>query len=58
MIETADVVLEVLDSRDPLGTRCVEVEQAIMAAGSGKKLVLVLNKIGNYCMCVCERERE
>ena len=46
MVETADVVLEVLDARDPLGCRCVAVEQAVMAAGVRKKLILVLNKIG------------
>ena len=46
VVEMADVVLEVLDARDPLGTRCTEVEQSVMAAGSGKKLILLLNKIG------------
>ena len=46
VLEMADVVLEVLDARDPLGTRCLEVEQSVMAAGSDKKLILVLNKIG------------
>jgi nuclear GTP-binding protein len=45
VLEMADVVLEVLDARDPLGTRCLEVEQSVMAAGSDKKLILVLNKI-------------
>jgi nuclear GTP-binding protein len=45
VVETADVILEVLDARDPLGTRCVAVEQSVLAAGSGKKLILVLNKI-------------
>lgn len=46
VVETSDVVLEVLDARDPLGCRCYQVEQAVMAAGTDKKLILVLNKIG------------
>ena len=46
VVEASDVVLEVLDARDPLGCRCVQVEQAVLAAGSNKKLILVLNKIG------------
>ena len=49
MLERADVVLEVLDARDPLGSRCCAVEQAVMATGVNKKLILVLNKIGAYC---------
>ena len=52
VVEAADVVLEVLDARDPLGTRCAAVEQAVLDAGASKKLVLVLNKIGqpiSYC---------
>uniref|UniRef100_A0A452V615 Guanine nucleotide-binding protein-like 3 n=1 Tax=Ursus maritimus TaxID=29073 RepID=A0A452V615_URSMA len=43
VIEAADVVLEVLDARDPLGCRCPQVEEAIIQSGQ-KKLVLVLNK--------------
>ncbi|XP_060164363.1 guanine nucleotide-binding protein-like 3 [Globicephala melas] len=43
VIEASDVVLEVLDARDPLGCRCPQVEAAIVKGGQ-KKLVLVLNK--------------
>ncbi|KAI8629179.1 P-loop containing nucleoside triphosphate hydrolase protein [Xylariaceae sp. FL1651] len=46
VVEQADVVLYVLDARDPEGTRSREVERMVMAASSGgKRLILVLNKI-------------
>ncbi|XP_036609581.1 guanine nucleotide-binding protein-like 3-like protein [Trichosurus vulpecula] len=45
VVDAADVVLEVLDARDPQSCRCPQVEQAVLQAGGGKKLVLVLNKI-------------
>ncbi|KAF7514511.1 hypothetical protein G7054_g15251 [Neopestalotiopsis clavispora] len=46
VIEQADVVLYVLDARDPEGTRSKEVERQIMAAASGgKRLMLILNKV-------------
>lgn len=48
VVEAADVILEVLDARDPLGCRCPQVEQAVIQSGTNKKIVLVLNKIGKF----------
>jgi len=45
VVEAADVILEVLDARDPLGSRCREMEAAVRSAGGVKKVILVLNKI-------------
>ncbi|CAM9636349.1 unnamed protein product, partial [Choristocarpus tenellus] len=44
VVETADVILEVLDARDPLGSRAEAVEAAVLARPD-KKMVLVLNKV-------------
>ncbi|CAO3697421.1 unnamed protein product [Rhizopus stolonifer] len=45
VVDNADVILEVLDARDPLGTRTRSVERMIMDSGLNKKIVFVLNKI-------------
>ncbi|KAL1634895.1 nuclear GTP-binding protein nug1 [Neofusicoccum ribis] len=46
VVEAADVVLYVLDARDPEGTRSKDVERQVMsAAGGDKRLILILNKI-------------
>ncbi|KAK4453014.1 P-loop containing nucleoside triphosphate hydrolase protein [Podospora aff. communis PSN243] len=46
VVEQADVILYVLDARDPEGTRSRDVERSVMAAAeSGKRLILILNKV-------------
>ena len=46
VVEQADVVLYVLDARDPEGTRSRDIERSVMAAASGgKRLILILNKV-------------
>ena len=45
VVESSDVILEVLDARDPIGCRTKSVEQMITSYGD-KKVILVLNKIG------------
>lgn len=44
VIEDADIILEVLDARDPEGTRNKQIERLILAEKNAK-LILVLNKI-------------
>eukprot|EP01041_Mallomonas_annulata_P012393 gene12393-26071_t len=43
VVESADVILHVLDARDPLGTRSTAIEDMVLA-DHRKKLVFVLNK--------------
>ena len=45
VVDESDVVIQVLDARDPLGCRCPQLEELIMESGKSKKLVLLLNKI-------------
>lgn len=44
VVRMADIIVEVLDARDPLGFRCAALEAAVLAHGGGKKIVLLLNK--------------
>lgn len=45
VIDSSDIILEVLDARDPDGCRCRELEAEAQGSGHGKKIILVLNKI-------------
>lgn len=46
VLESSDVILEVLDARDPIGCRCYAAERAIIeASGGSKRIVLILNKV-------------
>ena len=45
VVDNADVILEVLDARDPQGSRVPSVEEMVAATGGRKRIVLVLNKI-------------
>lgn len=35
-----------VDARDPIGTRCKQVEEAVQETGGKKRLVIVINKAG------------
>ncbi|XP_041358020.1 nucleolar GTP-binding protein 2-like [Gigantopelta aegis] len=45
VIDSSDVVVEVLDARDPLGTRCYQVEKYIGKEKSHKHIIFILNKV-------------
>ncbi len=49
VIDESDIVILVLDARDPEGCRSRLVEEEVRRReGEGKKLVFVLNKVGMY----------
>lgn len=45
ILEMADIVIEVLDARDPISCRCKEAEKILSGMKGEKKLIIVLNKI-------------
>ncbi len=45
IIENADILLEVLDARDPMGCRIKSIEQKFISANPERKIILILNKI-------------
>lgn len=55
VLEASDIILEVLDARDPLGCRNREVEAKVLGMSGEKKIILVLNKIDLVPQFVVER---
>lgn len=56
VLDSSDVVIQVLDARDPEGTRCRFLEQHIRRNARHKHLLLLLNKcdlvrVGNVHRC-------
>merc|ERR1719219_2844885 len=45
VIDSSDVVINVLDARDPLGTRCPQIEAFMKKEKQHKHLLFVLNKV-------------
>jgi nuclear GTP-binding protein len=44
VLDSSDVVIHVLDARDPMGTRCRAVEKFLRKEAAHKHLIFVLNK--------------
>ena len=44
VIDSSDVLIHVLDARDPLGTRCRNVEKYITKEAPHKNIIFILNK--------------
>jgi len=45
VVDASDVLIFVLDARDPMGTRCQTLEKEIRKNRPGKHIVLLLNKV-------------
>lgn len=58
IFENSDVLLQVLDARDPEGCRCRHLEGLLAKNHPGKRLVLVLNKIDLVPIEVVNRWKE
>mmetsp|Transcript_102918 Transcript_102918/g.266045 ORF Transcript_102918/g.266045 Transcript_102918/m.266045 type:complete len:679 (-) Transcript_102918:296-2332(-) len=45
VVDSADVIVQVLDARDPMGTRCRQLEQELRKNRAHKHIILLLNKV-------------
>lgn len=48
VVELSDVIIQVLDARDPMGCRSRIVEDEVKKAGGDKMMILALNKTGEF----------
>lgn len=55
VIDSSDVIIEVLDARNPLGTRCQHVEKFLKKEKPHKHLILLLNKCDLVPVWVTQR---
>jgi len=46
MFPPFNVVIQVLEAKDPMGNKCVDLEHMVHKVGLIKHIVLFLNKIG------------
>ena len=51
VLDSSDVVVQVLDARDPLGTRCGFLETHLRANARHKHVILLLNKCDLVSFC-------
>ncbi len=52
VVQAADVIIQVLDARDPAATRSPEIERHIRSISPSKRIILLLNKIGAFPLTV------
>ncbi|ANQ10488.1 Autoantigen ngp-1 [Plasmodium coatneyi] len=45
VIDSSDIILEVLDARDPIGTRCRRLEENLKKDRPNKHIILIINKV-------------
>ena len=50
VVAQADVLLQVLDARDPLACRSLDIERYVRSVDASKRIVLVVNKAGAACV--------
>ncbi|SPJ12621.1 GTPase, putative [Plasmodium sp. DRC-Itaito] len=55
VIDSSDILLQVLDARDPIGTRCKKLEETLKKDRPNKHMILILNKIDLIPVSVAEK---
>jgi nuclear GTP-binding protein len=55
VVDSSDVIVQVLDARDPLGTRCPQIEKFLREEKPHKHVILVLNKCDLVPVWVTQR---